>query len=603
MGRIATEVRVSESVTKTSSYGYNQDGSVRSVTYPSTHVLNYTYNGAARATQVVDPAGPINYVTSATYTARGELSTSTNGFVSGSFGGITTANTYNSRLQPVLMSASSPTASVLSLCYDFHSHASINLPPCSFAAATGGDNGNVYQIVNNRDGNRTQNFAYDMLNRITQGNSSGPNWGETFTIDAWGNLTNRGQVTGKTNYELLNAAPASNQNQLPGFTYDAAGNMTQNGSAAYTYNAEGRLKTAGGATYTYDGDGQRIQKAAPAVTLYWYGATGSVLDETLSAGALVSEYVFFNGKRIARRDADNSVKYYFADNLGSASVITNATGAMPPLEESDYYPYGGEMPITNTDPNHYKFTGKERDSESNLDNFGARYFASSLGRFMTPDWADRPTTVPYATFGDPQSLNLYTYVENAPLNRVDADGHYCVMAGLAFWCSADDPQQEETKKGNNKKTQQEVRETIATNAEASSGSTDYSFYKKKDNFACNTNKCNKYVHDIAQSGGAEPLVKGADGKMRPPTAGELASKNLKIGHWAVVDKPQRGDIAAYKLTGGHGQYTGHTGIVTSVEANGFVHAMAAHAEIVGPDDKFNSTPTRAVTYRRYEGDE
>jgi RHS repeat-associated protein len=71
----------------------------------------------------------------------------------------------------------------------------------------------------------------------------------------------------------------------------------------------------------------------------------------------------------------------------------------------------------------YKFTGKERDSESGLDNFGARYDASSLGRFMTPDWAAKPISVPYAKFGDPQTLNLYAYVENSPLNRIDADGH------------------------------------------------------------------------------------------------------------------------------------------------------------------------------------
>ena len=71
----------------------------------------------------------------------------------------------------------------------------------------------------------------------------------------------------------------------------------------------------------------------------------------------------------------------------------------------------------------YKFDGKERDPESGLDNFGARYDNSSLGRFMTPDWAAKPTTVPYATFGDPQSLNLYSFVENGPVNRADADGH------------------------------------------------------------------------------------------------------------------------------------------------------------------------------------
>jgi RHS repeat-associated protein len=71
----------------------------------------------------------------------------------------------------------------------------------------------------------------------------------------------------------------------------------------------------------------------------------------------------------------------------------------------------------------YKFTGKERDAESGLDEFGARFHASALGRFMTPDWDAKPVTVPYAKFGDPQTLNLYSYVENDPVNRADADGH------------------------------------------------------------------------------------------------------------------------------------------------------------------------------------
>jgi RHS repeat-associated protein len=80
----------------------------------------------------------------------------------------------------------------------------------------------------------------------------------------------------------------------------------------------------------------------------------------------------------------------------------------------------------------YKFTGKERDTESNLDSFGARYFASATGRFMTPDWAARPTTVPYAVFGDPQSLNLYTYVRNDPVTQADADGHCTWWGNTCF---------------------------------------------------------------------------------------------------------------------------------------------------------------------------
>src|SRR5258708_40285477 len=78
--------------------------------------------------------------------------------------------------------------------------------------------------------------------------------------------------------------------------------------------------------------------------------------------------------------------------------------------------------------NHYKFTGKERDSESGLDYFGARYYGSGLGRFITPDWAAKATAVPYADFADPQSLNLYTYVRNLPTSRADLDGHDVQLA-------------------------------------------------------------------------------------------------------------------------------------------------------------------------------
>jgi RHS repeat-associated protein len=68
-----------------------------------------------------------------------------------------------------------------------------------------------------------------------------------------------------------------------------------------------------------------------------------------------------------------------------------------------------------------RFTGKERDTESGLDNFGYRYYSSSMGRWMSPD----PTGLDYADLTNPQSFNLYSYVLNNPLKFSDPNGLYC----------------------------------------------------------------------------------------------------------------------------------------------------------------------------------
>lgn len=216
-----------------------------------------------------------------------------------------------------------------------------------------------------------------------------------------------------------------------------------NFTPTYTYDAENHLVSAGGATYTYDGDGNRVVKMSGSTgTLYWRGADGETVSETDATNTIERRHVFFAGRRIFR--ADNkptwTAHFYFSDHLGSSNVIINPTNGSIE-DESDFYPYGGELPITDTVPQNYKFTGKERDAESGLDNFGARYFASTIGRFMTPDWAGRPTAVPYAVFGDPQSLNLYGYVRNDPVSRADADGHLggCTTdSGGTAHCPRDD---------------------------------------------------------------------------------------------------------------------------------------------------------------------
>jgi RHS repeat-associated protein len=291
---------------------------------------------------------------------------------------------------------------------------------------TGSDNGNVIGITNNRVGARSENFAYDSLNRITAGYSTGTNWGESYTIDAWGNLTNIGTYTGKNPLGNLACAGGNTKNQLNTcFGYDAAGNMTSNGSTVYTYDAENRLTATGGMLYIYDGDGQRVAKCAvsncavgTSGTFYWRSVAGETLVESDVAGSFQNEYVFFNGQRIARRSLTGTepVYYYFSDHLGSHSIVTDTNGVIQ--DESDFSPYGEETVVSESIAQNYKYTGKERDSESGLDNFGARYDASSLGRFMTVD----KVIITPARLYDPQRLNLYGYGRNNPLSYIDVNG-------------------------------------------------------------------------------------------------------------------------------------------------------------------------------------
>jgi len=152
--------------------------------------------------------------------------------------------------------------------------------------------------------------------------------------------------------------------------------------------------------------------------LYWYGPAGEVLQETTLTNTLLDDYIFFNGNRTARRrKSDGAVFYFLSDHLGSARVVTNVSGVI--VEESDYYPYGGERIIVNALDNNYKFTGQERDTESGLDYFIARHYSSNLGRFLQPDRVN----VTWRRLLQPgNTLNKYAYAANNPLLYVDPNG-------------------------------------------------------------------------------------------------------------------------------------------------------------------------------------
>ncbi len=130
--------------------------------------------------------------------------------------------------------------------------------------------------------------------------------------------------------------------------------------------------------------------------------------------------------------AEDVVEVVIADALGNIRVITDDQGNV--LERHDYLPFGEECTTgpCATNPGleagqARKFTGKERDSETGLDYFGARYYGSRIGRFTTVD--------PVYTWGenlvDPQRWNRYAYGRNNPLRYVDPDGKVAIPVILA----------------------------------------------------------------------------------------------------------------------------------------------------------------------------
>jgi RHS repeat-associated protein len=483
-GRIITEMRKivgTTTVTQTLSYSYNLDGSIATVTYPSTKVITYTVSNAQRLTAAKDVANNVQFATMASYAPTGGLNGMITGQISGGFGGITESHTYNNSLEYTSTKALPPTGPAaldLALSYNL----------------TGGDNGTVTTITNNADTLRTQTLKYDPLNRILSAKSSATSgvdcWGQNFgpdgaaADDAVANLTkinNGTQTPPPCIFGSLNAIVDANNHITadPTYAYDAPGNMTKDGSGSgwlYAFDAENRLTLATGPTggpycYVYDGLGLRVAKKSGTandcsggtfVKLYWRSIAGNALAESDGSGSVTNtaytEYVFFAGRRVASRtnsgNGNSLIFYYFADQLGSTRTITTGSGKnsdgsnqTPGLlcYDADFTPYGQEISYTQTGhlqatacPPSYKFTGYERDSETGLDYAFARYYSSRLGRFLSTDPLG-------GAIGNLQSHNAYAYTRNNPLNSTDpsgmvdcVDGHYgCNCESLAGDCTND----------------------------------------------------------------------------------------------------------------------------------------------------------------------
>jgi len=434
LGNVVSETQTIEGIAYPMFYAYNRAGHLVQETYPSGRIVRTEYDRAGRIAGVKQQSSEYGYyIGGSSLDANNRLHYSPAGAVTEArLGNYLWEHTdYNSRLQvtEIKLGDTVDNSKRLRLQY-------------SYGAAN--NNGNLQSQTISAPGNPTltQTYSYDQLNRLETAqemNGVTESWKQRYTYDRFGN---RNFDTLNTNIPsaLTNLAISPANNRLdtaaPGqslIEYDDAGNLTRDAAGStYAYDAEQRLMSynggnpaTGGAGYSYDGLGHRVKKVA---------STGTTIFVYDLANRLIAEYA-------TTQPAATGTNYFTLDHLGTPRVITGVGGTV--MARHDYLPFGEEVPTGYggrstgqgyvSDDVKQKFTSKERDNETSLDYFGARYYASTQGRFTSPDapFADQSADTP-------QSWNLYSYVRNNPLVIVDPTGRfgdYYYRDGV--WCYSD----------------------------------------------------------------------------------------------------------------------------------------------------------------------
>ncbi|HKV04434.1 MAG TPA: RHS repeat-associated core domain-containing protein [Candidatus Acidoferrales bacterium] len=220
----------------------------------------------------------------------------------------------------------------------------------------------------------------------------------------------------------------TNRINSPGYSYDAAGNLTNDGMNSLVYDAEDRATSStgslGSGAYAYDGYGQRIAKTVGGATTDYIFSNSQVIAE-YTAGAAASspsrEYIYSGGALVAKIEGV-ATQYYLHDLLSPRVTAASNFGTVTILGHQGHYPFGEQWYAANTTTK-WGYTTYERDSESGNDYATARYYVNRLGRFNALDPVG-------GSADDPQSLDLYTYVRNDAENMLDPSGQQAMQMGL-----------------------------------------------------------------------------------------------------------------------------------------------------------------------------
>jgi RHS repeat-associated protein len=234
--------------------------------------------------------------------------------------------------------------------------------------------------------------------------------------------------------------PGSNRVNSPGWLYDAAGNQIRapraDGSAwqRYVYDAAGRLvrvKNDYGTTiliYKYGASNERLvtQEGGDASNQRTYHVwdSGKVLAEFGETNAApyapgwLKNYYYMGSRLLATQEASAGtevVNYHHPDHLGTRLVTNQASGAV--VEQANL-PFGNAMSSESTGGTTRRFTSYERNATTGLDYALNRHYDPGQGRFTQVD----PLGLRASNISDPQTLNLYAYCGNDPVNHTDPDG-------------------------------------------------------------------------------------------------------------------------------------------------------------------------------------
>ena len=249
--------------------------------------------------------------------------------------------------------------------------------------------------------------------RLSQIINAGTPWTTTYSYDPWGNLKQK--ATTGPGEPIIGPFTIDNHNHISAYTYDAAGNLTFDGKDHLNFDAENQIHPVSGLQYYYDGDGHRVAKSDGS--RWWYDDAFNAISSADISNTIKRDFIFFNGARIAYVSVSTGDPHYFlTDHLGSPHVIANGSGSVVSWE-ADYFPYGGEIPISNADNLSllYLFTGYAYNSETGDYYADFREQSPTLGRFFSPDPVGGDPT-------NPQSWNRYAYALNDPPNLVDPLG-------------------------------------------------------------------------------------------------------------------------------------------------------------------------------------